>query len=122
MASRSGRALLVVLLTAVVVSALAATAHADSPQTPVATGCPAGYEHVSVAALEAAGPYVVPRVVDTTGNDNGYVCVHAQPGSVTDAFCRQGHALACLLEQLGLPHYLFEDDDNPASQNAHGAA
>ena len=114
MTSRSVRALLVALLTAALVSALAATAHADPSQTPVVTGCPAGYEHVSVAALEAAGPYPAPRVIDRAGNDNGYVCAHAQPDSVRDAFCRQGHALACLFEQLGLPHYLFKDDDNPA--------
>jgi hypothetical protein len=69
---------------------------------------------VSVAALEASGPYPAPRVIDTAGNDNGYVCARAQPDSVRDAFCRQGFALACLFEQLGLPHYLFKDDDSPA--------
>ena len=114
MTSTSVRALLVALLTAATVSALAATAKAAPSQTPVVTGCPAGYEHVSVAALEATGPYPAPRVIDTAGNDNGYVCAHAQPDSVRDAFCRQGHALACLFEQLGLPHYLFKDDDSPA--------
>jgi hypothetical protein len=114
MTSRSARTLLVTLLVAAVVSALVATANASRSQTPVVTGCPAGYEHVSVAALEAAGPYPVPRIIDTAGNDNGYVCAHAQPDSVRDAFCRQGHALACLFEQLGLPHYLFKDDDSPA--------
>ena len=114
MTSRSVRALLVALLTAAALSALVATAHADPSQTPGVTGCPAGYDHVTVAALEAAGPYRLPRVVDTTGNDNGYVCAHAQPDSVRDAFCRQGNALACVFEQLGLPHYLFKDDDSPA--------
>ena len=94
------------------------TARADVSQTPVATACPAGYEHLSVASLEAAGPYVLPRLVDTDGNDNGYVCGLAQPDSVRDAFCRQGGTIACLLQQLGLPHYVFKDDDNPASQAA----
>ena len=51
MTSRSVRALLVALLTAAAVSALAATAHADPSQTPVVTGCPAGYEHVGVCGL-----------------------------------------------------------------------
>lgn len=115
MLSRSVRALLVALLTAAVLSALAAAANADTSQTPVVTGCPAGYDHVSVAAFEAAGPYRLPRIVDTAGNGNGYVCARAQPDSVRDAFCRQGAAIACLLEQLGLPHYLFTDDDSPAS-------
>jgi hypothetical protein len=115
MTSRSVRALLVALLTAAVVSALNATAHADPSQTPVVSGCPAGYEHVTVVGLEAAGPYPAPRIIDTAGNDNGYVCARAQPDSVRDAFCRQGNALACLFEQLGLPHYLFKDDDSPAS-------
>ena len=115
MRSRSIRALFVALLTAALASALMATAQADPSQTPVVTGCPAGYEHVSVAALEATGPYSLPRVIDAAGNQNRYVCAHAQPDSVTDAFCRQGYALACLFEQLGVPHYLFKDDDNPAS-------
>jgi hypothetical protein len=114
MTSRSIRTLLVSLLVAAAVSALTATANADPSQTPVVTGCPAGYDHVSVAALEATGPYPAPRVIDTAGNDNGYVCARAQPDSVRDAFCRQGFALACLFEQFGLPHYLFKDDDSPA--------
>ena len=65
MNSRSVRALLVALLTAAVLSALSAAAQADTSQTPVVTGCPAGYEHVTVVALEAAGPYPRARVVDT---------------------------------------------------------
>jgi hypothetical protein len=116
MSSKSIRVLLAGLLTAALAPLIVATARADLSQTPTATGCPAGYQHVTVASLEAAGPYVLPRVVDTAGNDNGYVCVLAQPNSVRDAYCRQGAALACLLEQLGLPHYLFKDDDNPANE------
>jgi|SRR3954447_4731823 hypothetical protein len=121
MTSKSLRALLVGLPAAALGALLVATAGADVSQAPVVTGCPAGYEHVSVASLEAAGPYVLPRVVDTAGNGNGYVCGLAQPDSVRDAFCRQGAALACLFEQLGLPHYLFKDDDSPANKKA-GAA
>jgi hypothetical protein len=114
MTSRSLRAPLVALLTAAAVSALAATAHADTSQTPLVTACPAGFERLSVAALEAVGPYHVPRLVDTAGNNDGDVCGLAQPDSVRNAFCRQGGTVACLLEQLGLPHYVFKDDDNPA--------
>ncbi len=119
MTSKSIRALLV-LLTITAGAALAVgTARADVAQTPVATGCPAGFAHLSVAALEATGPYYLPRLVDTAGNDNGYVCGNAQPDSVRDAFCRQGGVVACLLAQLGLPHYVFKDDDSPA-QKAKG--
>jgi len=116
MTSRIGPGLLVVLLTAAAVSALTATAHADTSQGPTVTACPAGYERLSVAALEAVGPYYLPRLVDTTGNNDGDVCGHPQPDSVRDAFCRQGGTVACLLEQLGLPHYLFKDDDSPAAK------
>jgi hypothetical protein len=93
------------------------TARADVSQTPVVTACPTGLERLSVASLEAVGPYYVPRLVDTAGNDNGYVCGLAQPDSVRDAFCKQGGVVACLLQQLGLPHYVFKDDDNPASKS-----
>lgn len=115
MKSQSLRAVLAGLVTAVVASLFVATARADVSQTPVVTGCPTGYEHVSVTSLEAAGPYAAPRVIDTAGNNDGYVCAHAQPDSVRDAYCRQGFALACLFEQLGVPHYLFQDDDSRAT-------
>ena len=90
------------------------TARADGSQTPGATGCPAGFELLSVTALEAIGPYYRPRLVDAAGNNDGYVCGLAQPDAVRDAYCRQGAVVACELEQLGLPHYVFKDDDNPA--------
>ena len=115
MTSKSVRAVLVGLLTAAVAALLVATARADVSQTPVATGCPAGFQHLSVAALEAAGPYYLPRLVDTAGNTNGSVCGLAQPDSVRDAFCKTGGTVACLLAQLGLPHYVFKDDDSPAT-------
>ena len=118
MTSKSVRALLVGLTIATVASLAVGAARADVSQTPVATACPAGYEHLSVASLEAAGPYYVPRLVDTAGNNDGYVCGLAQPDSVRDAFCKQGGVVACLLAQLGLPHYVFKDDDNPASHKA----
>ena len=113
------QALLVGLLIAAVTLIAVGTAGADVSQTPVATACPAGYEHLSVASFEAVGPYLVPRRVDTTGNNNGYVCARAQPDSVRDAFCKLGGTVACILGELGLPHYLFRDDDNPASRTAN---
>jgi hypothetical protein len=93
-------------------------ARADGSQTPVATACPAGYENLSVASLEAAGPYIVPRLVDTAGNRNGYVCGLALPDSVRAVHCKHGGLVACILAELGLPLYEFKDEDNPASQNA----
>jgi hypothetical protein len=92
------------------------TGHADVSRTPVATACPAGYELLSVDALEAIGPYLAPRAVDASGNDNGYVCGRVRPDVVRDAFCKQGGRNACILAQLGLPLYLIIDDDNAASQ------
>ena len=82
------------------------------------TGCPTGFALLGVAAMEAQGPYALPRAVDSAGNNDGYVCGQAQPDSVRDAFCRQGGTIACLLEVLGLPHYVFKDDDSPAKKNA----
>lgn len=116
MASKSVRALVIGLLITAVAALGVGTARADVSQTPVATACPAGYERLSVASLEAAGPYFLPRRVDTAGNNNGFVCGHARPDSVRDAFCMIGGGNACNLAQLGLPIYLFVDDDNPASQ------
>ena len=119
--SRSIRSLVVLLLAAGAAVAVG-TARADVSQAPIATACPAGFERLSVAAMEAAGPYYLPRQVDTAGNKDGDVCGLAQPDSVRDAFCRQGGTVACQLAQLGLPHYVFKDDDSPASRNAGAGA
>ena len=121
MRSKSVRSFVVGLLTSVGVVAFAVgTASADVSQTPVATACPAGFDYLSVDALEAAGPYLMPRRVDTAGNNNGYVCGHTRPDSVRDAFCEQGGGNACNLAQLGLPIYLFTDDLNPAKDATSG--
>lgn len=118
MTSKSVRAFLVGFLIAAGAALAVGTARADVSQTPVATACPAGYELLSVASLEAAGPYILPRRVDTAGNNNGYVCGLALPNSVRDAMSMIGGGNSCNLAQLGLPIYLFVDDDNPASQTA----
>jgi predicted small secreted protein len=114
MTSHATRLLLVCLVLAACAALTVSGASADVSQTPVATGCPTGFERLSVARMESIGPYYLPRLVDTGGNDNGYVCGNAQPDSVRDAFCRQGGTVACELRQLGLPHYVFKDDDSPA--------
>jgi len=107
------RASLVGLLVAGAAFAIG-TAGAGVSQTPVATGCPAGYEHRSVDSFQP--PYYRPPLVDAAGNNNGWVCALAQPEAVAIAFCRQGAVVACEFVELGLPHYLFTDDDSPASK------
>ena len=72
------------------------------------------YERIEVAALEAQGRTPLARRVDTTGNDNGYVCGLAMPNAVRDASCMIGGGNPCALQALGLPVYNFTDDDNPA--------
>ena len=51
-------------------------AQAEVSQTPVVTACPAGYPVMSVTAMEATGPYFLPRLIDTGGNNNGVVCAN----------------------------------------------
>src|SRR5438128_2021361 len=74
MSFTSVRALLVVLALAATAAVAAATARADVSQTPVTTACATGFQRLGVAAMEAIGPYYVPRLVDTAGNGDGYVC------------------------------------------------
>jgi hypothetical protein len=116
MTLKSVRTFIFVLAIAMGVASAVGTARADVPPTPGATACPAAFERLSVASLEALGPYFLPRRVDAAGNNNGYVCGLARPESVQDAFCNQGAINACTLGELGLSIYLFRDDDNPASQ------
>lgn len=82
-------------------------------QTPVVTGCPAGFQHLTVASLPNP-PYRMPARLDAAGNNNGYICALALPMAVVDAYCRNLEPGACYLEQLGLPLYQFLDDNNPA--------
>lgn len=110
------RTLLAVLPLALV--AAAGTARAAVSHTPTATGCPAAYDLQAVSWFEAQAPYKLPRLVDTAGNDNGYVCSLALPDAYRDADCMTGGTIACILEQLGLPVYHFVDDDSPAAQHA----
>src|SRR6476646_1139496 len=107
----SARALLAGLLIAAIAALVGGTARADVSQTPLATACPAAFAPLSVKALEATGPYIVPRRVDTAGNHNGSVCGLALPDSVRDVHCKLGGLVACVLAQLGLPLYEFKDAD-----------
>jgi hypothetical protein len=104
----------------VVVAALVSgTAKGGVTQTPSATGCPAGFELLNIAALEASGPYPdsVFGAIDRAGNNNGYICGNPQPDAVLTAYCRQGAEIACELQAAGLPHYVLKDDDSPAQSD-----
>jgi hypothetical protein len=113
------RGLLVGLLAAAASALAVATASADVSQTPNATGCPAGYELLNVAAIEASGPYPDHAFggTDRAGNNDGFVCGHAQPVAVQEVYCKLGIEVQCELEALGLPRYLIKEDDNPAGEN-----
>jgi hypothetical protein len=111
----------IALLAAVVacafaVATAAATANAAAVETPTETACAAGFELLAISALETEGPYIMPRMVDTGGNQNGYVCGLALPDPVRDVFCRLYGGPSCALQALELPVYQFVDDDNPALQ------
>lgn len=105
-----------------VASALAAltvgAARADVPETPSVPGCPTAFDLVSVAALDAQGPYKLSHIVDAAGNNDGYVCTRVRPDGYAESDCRGGGTIACELIALGLPVYHFIDNDNPAQEHA----
>ena len=106
------RLLICSIAASAVTAVLAVNAGADPAATPVVTGCPAGYSLFVVGTP----PYKVPGILDNVangGNGDGYVCAHAFPDAVRDAFCANGRG-GCLLQQLGLPLYDFTEDNNPA--------
>lgn len=118
MRGTSIRASLVVLFVVGALAIVAGAGRADTSQTPNSTGCPAGYQLLNIAALEAIGPYPdsVLGGIDRAGNDNGWICGNPQPPSIADNGCRKGFTIPCELEALGLPHYVLKDDDSPAVQ------
>ena len=73
-------------------------------RTPVETGCPAGYERLSVAALVSLG-YRLPISLDAAGNNDGWVCGHAFADAAAAQLCPD-----CPVDIL----YLFEENDLPA--------
>ncbi len=103
------RRLVSTLVLALLLTVGVSTASAD-PAVPIPpdTGCPAGYDRVAVEDLEAQGPYRVPRIMDTEGNNNGYICALPLP---------EGLRLALCGPNCGVPViYLFRDDDLPATR------
>jgi hypothetical protein len=75
-------------------------------QTPTETGCPAGYQHLSVTDLEARAPYMAPRAIDMGGNNNGFVCGLPLPAAAAEQACGG----PCPVPVV----FLFRDDDSPA--------
>jgi hypothetical protein len=109
--------LVLALAVAAAAAGTAGGARADVSQTPVATGCPTAYSLFPVPTP----PYRVASLLDDPangGNHDGYVCAHALPDAVRDAFCARGLLGYCLLQQFGLSAYQFTEDDSPANQNA----
>jgi hypothetical protein len=98
---------LAALAVAAVVAAGAGTAGANVTQTPVATGCPAGFARLSLDWLASQGPYHAPAQLDAAGNQDGYVCARALPDAARDELCGP----SCLVPVL----YEFTEDDNPAA-------
>lgn len=91
-------------------------ASADGPQTPVVTGCPAGYSLFAVPD-PATSPYKMPSRLDSQangGNGDGFVCAHQLPEAVVAAYCNNHEPKACVLLADGLPLYNFIEDDSPA--------
>ena len=79
---RMSRPLALVATTALLVMAPAGAAAA----TPVADGCPASSELISVAELEASGPYQLPRAIDDPangGNGDGWICAFPLPDAAS---------------------------------------
>lgn len=42
--------------------------------TPAETGCPSGFQYLSLDFLRGEGPYMLPFVLDAEGNGDGFIC------------------------------------------------
>ena len=76
---------------------------------PPPSGCPAGYQLLSVQTLTAEG-YMVPALVDSPTSG---VKSFGHPGDGDGWVC--GHQLGNQLTSFGLPVYNFIDNQLPAS-------
>jgi len=109
------RLLICISATIAAAAVLAVGAGADPSDTPVVTGCPAGYSFFPVPTPPS--PYRVPARLDNPangGNGDGYVCALELPEAVVAAYCNHLEPGACTLLQLRLPLYNFIEDNNPA--------
>lgn len=86
----------------------AALAGPDGSQAPIHNGCMPGYHILSVAGLTAEG-YGVPALLDTGGNDDGYVCGERISEALAVQLCggEHGPGAACPVPVV----YDFTDND-----------
>ena len=88
-------------------AALMAVSAAPSASAKTTNGCPAGWDHRTVASLLATGNAPVPGQIDAAGNNDGSVCALPLP----DAFCLRVLGFdPCPVATI----YLFRDNDVPA--------
>jgi hypothetical protein len=85
----------------------ASVARADVSQTPVTTGCPAGYQTLTIEWLRTQGPYTEVGMVDTNGD--GVICGRAWSDAAYNAHCDTGCPVPVI--------YILKDDDSPAQQS-----
>ena len=106
---RYGRLFASCVGTIALVGAVGAAPAAAAPRgTPPETGCPAG-QLLSVAFLEAQGPYALPRQLDQAGNRDGFVCGRPLPPAATEQQCSLD---PCLVPVI----YLFRENDVRAAR------
>ena len=103
------------LITALVVAIPASTATADVAQTPVATGCPAGFPATNIQALETAQghPYFFAEQLDQAGNNDGVICARQISDGLSKVLCG-----------ANCPYVLFYfyENDNPAAVHAQAGS
>jgi hypothetical protein len=101
----------------IVGSVSAAAAAATDSSSASLTGCPNGYQLLNLDYMETIsdGHYVLAAHVDSTGNNDGYVCGNQMPPSVAADRCKHEgpDSPPCYLIEHGLPVYIFLDNVNP---------
>lgn len=88
-------------------AALLTMAPALAVDTPPQTGCPAAYDVMTVAELEATGHIPAPRNVDAAGNGNGLVCTRPFADAANEQLCRLAPGGPCTVDQI----YFYLDDN-----------
>jgi hypothetical protein len=83
---------------------LALSPAAATAATPKDTGCPSGFQLLSLEFLREEGGYMRPFVLDAEGNEDGFVCGKPDNDVVFAIFCPDGCG--------GIPIlYNFADND-----------
>jgi hypothetical protein len=98
------------LTIALAVAVPTGSASANVSQTPIVTGCPTGWEHLTIEWLLTQAPYQLPGILDAAGNNNGSVCAVPLPDAYTLARCGPDCPASVL--------YVFIDDNSQAQQHA----